>query len=102
MKTTIAILRAAGLLEGTSYLMLLFIAMPLKYVFGQPFAVQLIGSAHGGLFVIYVMVALWASRKLAWPMRRLATVILAAILPFGPFVIDRSLQREAQTPTTPG
>jgi len=95
MKTTIAILRSTGLLEGTSYLLLLFVAMPIKYLFGQPVAVQVIGAAHGVFFVLYVLIAMWAARKLRWPMKRLAKVIVASILPFGPFVIDRSLKQEA-------
>lgn len=95
MKTSISIVRAIGLLEGTSYLLLLFVAMPLKYVFGEPVAVKLVGSAHGALFVLYVVVAILASRKLRWTMRKLASVVLAAVLPFGPFVIDRQLQRDA-------
>jgi integral membrane protein len=96
MRTTISIVRATGLLEGTSYLLLLFVAMPLKYVFGEPAAVQLIGSAHGALFVIYVLVAVWAARKLRWSTKKLASIVLAAILPFGPFVIDRQLQRDTR------
>jgi integral membrane protein len=95
MNKAITIVRATGLLEGTSYLMLLFIAMPLKYLFGEPAAVQVIGSAHGGLFLVYVGIAVWASRKLRWPLIRLGVVIVAAVLPFGPFVLDRSLRREA-------
>lgn len=101
MDKTIAIVRATGLLEGTSYLILLFIAMPLKYLFGEPAAVQVVGSAHGGLFVLYVGVALWASRKLEWPFVRLAAVILAAVLPFGPFVLDRSLRKEIEGASPP-
>ncbi len=101
MKKVIAVVRATGLLEGTSYLLLLFIAMPLKYLFGEPAAVQAIGAAHGALFVLYVVIAVWASRKLRWSFLRLAGVILAAVLPFGPFVLDRSLRREEALLTPP-
>jgi integral membrane protein len=69
--------------------------MPFKYLFGQPVAVQMIGAAHGGFFLLYVLIAVWAARTLRWPMKRLITVIVAAILPFGPFIIDRSLKQEA-------
>ncbi len=99
MKTTSTYLRWIGLLEGTSYLLLLFVAMPLKYLFAKPFAVQVLGSAHGGLFVVYVLAAMLASRQLRWPLRRLATVLVAAVLPFGPFVIDRSLSAWLRDPT---
>lgn len=101
MNRAIAIVRATGLLEGTSYLILLFIAMPLKYLFGEPAAVQVVGSAHGGLFVLYVGVALWASRKLQWPLFKLGLVVLAAVLPFGPFVLDRSLRKEIERTSSP-
>ncbi len=87
-------LRWAGWAEGLSFLLLLGIAMPLKYLAGRPEAVRLVGSAHGGLFVIYIVVALIAARRFAWPWHRFAIAFIAAFLPFGPFWFDARLRRE--------
>jgi len=87
-------LRWAGWAEGLSFLLLLGIAMPLKYLAGQPEAVRLVGSAHGGLFVIYIVVALIVARRFSWPWSRFAMAFVAAFLPFGPFWFDARLRRE--------
>ncbi len=86
--------RIAALLEGWSYLILLFIAIPLKYVVGIPLAVRIVGSVHGFLFITFI-IALYrviAARK--WPLRRALRGFLYSLTPFGAFVFDRSLVRE--------
>jgi integral membrane protein len=90
-------LRAAALAEGVSYLVLLFAAMPLKYFFGQPLAVRIVGSIHGLLFLVFgaALLAAWHHRR--WPLRRATLVFLSSLVPFGAFVMDRSLKREHQT-----
>lgn len=91
--------RAAGLLEGVSLLLLLGVAMPLKYLADQPEAVRVVGWCHGILFIFYCLtVALaFAQRRLAWPLALLAFV--AAFVPFGPFLLDARLKRaEAASP----
>lgn len=92
MRTVLGRLRIAGLIEGLSYLLLLFIAMPLKYAFGMPEAVKYVGQAHGLLFVLYVLLLLhaWGNKKLTIKWFLLGCV--AAVLPFGPFVYDRKLK----------
>ena len=86
-------LRLVGKIEGVSFLVLLCIAMPLKYAAGLPMAVKLVGWAHGVLFILFVA-SLWAARKEAkLPDRLSAMVFIAALLPFGPFVIDRRLEQ---------
>ena len=81
-----------GLAEGTSYLLLLGIAMPLKYVAGIPEAVKYTGWVHGLLFVVFGVLVLhaWANRSISFVMALGAMV--AAVLPFGPFVFDRFLK----------
>lgn len=94
---TLAALRAAGIAEGISYLLLLGIAMPLKYLADWPLGVQIVGWAHGLLFVSYLVLAALAWWQLRWPFRRLVEAFFAALLPFGPFVWDRRvLQAEAR------
>ena len=68
--TTIHQLRVLGLIEGASFLVLLLIAMPLKYLAGMPVAVRYVGMAHGLLFVLYVAAGLWTGISLRWPVRR--------------------------------
>ncbi|MBZ2178008.1 MAG: DUF3817 domain-containing protein [Acidobacteria bacterium] len=87
-------LRWAGWAEGLSFLLLLGVAMPLKYLAGRPEAVRVVGAAHGGLFVIYIVLVLLAARRDAWPARRVGEAFAAAFLPFGPFWFDARLRRE--------
>jgi len=87
-------LRWAGWAEGVSFLLLLGVAIPLKYLAGRPEAVRAVGAAHGGLFVIYVVLVLIAARRHSWPGRRVGTALAAAFLPFGPFWFDARLRRE--------
>jgi integral membrane protein len=94
LKTPIGRLRAVGLLEGASFLVLLFIAMPLKYLAGMPMAVKLVGWAHGLLFVLYLVVLGQAAGALRWSPLRVGAALMAALLPFGPFVLDVRLRRE--------
>ena len=78
--------------EGVSFLLLLGIAMPLKYMWGKPGAVKVVGWIHGILFMVFCVALLRATLAEKWPLRRAAGVFLAALLPFGPFVIDRWLR----------
>ncbi len=87
-------LRLAGKLEGISFILLLFVAMPLKYLAGQPMAVRVIGMAHGILFLAYCFCLLQAKFTTNWPLKRVAGLFVAALLPFGPFIADRRLKRE--------
>lgn len=94
MGSSLGRLRIVGLLEGLSYVLLVFVAMPLKYLAGKPEAVRILGSVHGALFMVLVVVLAGAAAERGWGFRRIAIVFVAALLPFGPFVIDRSLREE--------
>lgn len=85
-------LRLLALTEGVSFLLLLGIAMPLKYLAGLPAAVKIVGWAHGLLFVALCLLLLKVTLEERWPIGRAAMVFIAALLPFGPFVIDRRLK----------
>lgn len=95
---TIRRLRVAGLLEGASLLVLMGIAMPLKYAAGRPEAVQVVGWIHGALFVFYCLLLEHARRDRRWSLRRAAVLFAAAWVPFGTFVTDRSLRRQERQP----
>jgi len=92
MKHPVSFLRSVGLLEAISYLILLFVAMPLKYAWGMPVAVKIVGSVHGGLFVLFC-IALWrVLMHTGWPFSRAVLVFFASLLPFVPFFIDRRMR----------
>ncbi len=89
-------LRFLGKVEGISYLLLLGVAMPLKYLAELPMAVKVVGWAHGVLFIALcgVLFQVWRVRRWSWT--RAAMVFVAALLPFGPFVIDGRLKAEEE------
>ncbi|HEX2860888.1 MAG TPA: DUF3817 domain-containing protein [Lacunisphaera sp.] len=93
IKTSIGRLRVIGFWEGVSFLVLLGIAMPLKYYHGNPGAVRVVGMAHGVLFLLYVGAAVHAALDHGWTWKRTAVVLAASLLPGGPFVVDAKLLR---------
>lgn len=96
-RSALQILRVVGLLEGLSFVVLLFVAMPLKHLWHMPTPVRVIGSAHGLLFVAFVGSFYRVATERSWPTARSALVFVASLLPFGTFVLDRSLKRELET-----
>lgn len=86
--------RGISFFEGLSLLLLLFIAMPLKYVWGNPEYVRIIGMAHGLLFVVYVFLAIMTKFELNWKAKTLAVVLFASIVPFGTFYIDKKYLKD--------
>ena len=98
LKTALGRLRFIGWWEGVSFLVLLGVAMPLKYFAGEPAAVRVVGMAHGVLFVLYVLAAIHAALEYNWSWKRTALVMLASILPAGPFIVDAKLLRSQNEP----
>ena len=94
LKTSVGRLRVVGWWEGVSFLVLLGVAMPLKYFAGWPLAVRVVGLAHGVLFLLYIWAAIQAALDRHWPWKRTAIVLAASLLPAGPFVIDAKILRE--------
>lgn len=92
LTTSIGRLRFIGYLEGLSFLVLLGIAMPLKYMADIPEPVTWTGIIHGALFTVYLLAIAWTLlvRKLTFKEAFLGVV--AAFLPFGPFFMDRKLR----------
>lgn len=82
-----------GYLEGISFLLLLGVAMPLKYLMGIYEPVKYIGMAHGVLFMLYVYVLISTASKVKLPLWAMPSGVVASLLPFGPFVFDRVLKR---------
>ncbi len=88
--------RLIGTLEGASFLILLLIAMPLKYMAGIPEMVKYVGWAHGLLFVLYLLVVAQAKFILNWSLKQVFFAVVASVIPFGPFIIDRRFLKEAE------
>lgn len=94
LQSPVGRLRVIGIAEGVSLLVLMGIAMPLKYLAGKPDAVRVVGWLHGLLFVAFVLAALMVYRQRKWPFGKLVLAVVAAFLPFGTFVFDRQLRKE--------
>jgi integral membrane protein len=83
-----------ALLEGISYVLLLAVAMPLKYFFDLPMAVKVVGWAHGVLFMAYLAFLLLCWIEYSWSFMRVIKYFAASLLPVVPFYIERSLRKE--------
>ena len=93
MTSKISWLRLTAFLEGVSFLILLGIAMPLKYVWGMPEWVRAVGMAHGLLFVAYVALVAVIHAEDDWAYRKTALALVASLVPFGTFWADVKLFR---------
>jgi integral membrane protein len=93
-RTPLARLRLIGLIEGISCVLLFFVAMPLKYLADQPLAVTVVGSAHGFLWMLYVLAVLHVWRVRRWSFPRLLLFGFASIPPICTFLLDGTLRRE--------
>ena len=81
-------LRVISYLEGISYILLLFIAVPIKYYANDPSLVKLLGMPHGLLFVAFVILSLVNSKKYNWSFIKTIVVLISSIVPFGTFYVD--------------
>lgn len=101
-KSPVPFLRRIALIEGWSFLILLGIAMPLKYFADMPMAVKIVGWAHGVLFVLLCWALLQTLLNTRWSIFRCATVFIAALLPFGPFLLDGKMAQWQNEEATTG
>lgn len=81
--------RLISFLEGLSYLLLLFVAVPIKYIGENEIFVKMLGMPHGLLFIIYIIMAILLKYELSWNSKIFWSVLIASIIPFGTFYIDR-------------
>jgi integral membrane protein len=93
MASKISWLRLTAFLEGVSFLVLLGIAMPLKYAFGMPEWVRAVGLAHGWLFIAYVALVAYLRAAQDWSHKKTALALIASVVPFGTFWADAKLFR---------
>jgi len=85
--------RVVSILEGLSYILLLFIAVPIKYIGGDETYVKMFGMPHGVLFVAYIFMAYLLKKEIGWDKKTYYIVLLASIIPFGTFYIDKKYLR---------
>ena len=90
---SIQTLRILGFIEGVSYLLLLSVAMPMKYFFGIPMAVKIVGMAHGVLFIAYCLLLALQMKANKWNLLFGIHLFVATLVPFGTFVTDRKLAK---------
>lgn len=99
--TLLRSLRITAIAEGISFIVLLFIAMPLKYMADMPMAVKVTGWIHGALFVLFIGLAWRVMDQYRQSFLWLAKGFIASLLPFGTFFWDRSLKKlEAESTQT--
>ena len=94
LSSSLGRLRVVAFMEGVSFLVLLGIAMPLKYAAGRPEAVKYVGMAHGLLFVLYVLLLLIVGLERGWSARKIMLGFIASLVPLGTFWADKHLFRE--------
>lgn len=92
--TSLGRLRIIGFIEGISFLLILFVTMPLKYFYSMGEPNKVIGMIHGLLFVLYIYAVIQATFDNKWNFKRSFLAILASIIPFGTFWADKKLFRE--------
>jgi len=93
MFSLINIFRVTAFLEGVSYILLLFIATPIKYFGDDPQYVKMLGMPHGILFMLYVILAFMLKQENSWFKSNFKMVLLASIIPFGTFVLERKYNK---------
>ena len=89
----IKLFRLAAFLEGVSYILLLFIAVPIKYLLDDPTYVKLLGMPHGILFVGYIIFAVIGKNKFKWSYLEFFIISAASLVPFGTFYVDKKYLR---------
>ncbi|MBO6880265.1 MULTISPECIES: DUF3817 domain-containing protein [Winogradskyella] len=95
MLKLLPVFRIVTLLEGVSYILLLFVATPIKYFGNDPQYVKLLGMPHGLLFIAYIVLAILISKDMKWNNRTLRTVLLASIIPFATFYVEKKFLRKS-------
>lgn len=92
----VKMLRIVGVIEGISFLLLLGVAMPMKYVWDNPIWVKYLGMAHGVLFLLFLALLFIVCHRMKWSLSVFVMGLIAAVLPFAPFLFDQKLKALAQ------
>ena len=87
------IFRFISFLEGISFLLLILLAVPIKYFEGNEFYVKLLGMPHGILFVLYIVLLVFIKKQMKWDFKITGIVAIASIIPFDTFYVDKKYLR---------
>ena len=91
MTKQLKLFRKAAYIEGWSFIILLFIAMPLKYLMGFAIATKIVGMAHGGLFIWFVYTLYMSTNEQKWGAKFTIIAFISSLIPFGTFFLDKKL-----------
>ena len=94
LKSSYIRFRIISLLEGLSYLILVFIAMPIKYIGDNPYFVKIFGMGHGVLFILFCIFLLEAFKRCNWSKMVSVKYFIYSLIPFGFILIDKSLRQQ--------
>lgn len=92
LETNLKKFRLIAFMEGISFLTLLFIAMPIKYILGEPLLVKLVGMAHGGLFLLFLYLLFVTAKEYKWNISFISMAFIASLIPFGTFYLEKKLK----------
>lgn len=95
IKNSLGRLRIISIFEGLSFLVLLGIAMPFKYILGEPLLVRYVGMAHGLLFMVFIAALLDATHRYQWSLKFSLTCFACSLVPLAPFWLESKLKKEA-------
>jgi integral membrane protein len=92
LNDTFSRFRLISFIEGISFLVLLFIAMPLKYLAGIPLAVKIVGMTHGVLFILFVIALYMAMKRYQWKFLTFQLFVYS-LIPFGFILIEKTIMK---------
>lgn len=92
MNNSVKNFRIINTVEGYSYLILLFIAMPMKYLMEIPIATKVVGTIHGILFIAFIILLIMAWQKAKWSFKETLIFFIASLIPFGTFFTKKRVQ----------
>lgn len=92
--TALGRFRLVGIAEGFSYLLLLFIGMPAKYLLHTPSIIKVMGWMHGVLFILYVIALINVAIANKWSILKTLLAFVVSLIPFATFVFDKTLREE--------
>jgi len=92
MKNSVKKFSLINTIEGYSYLLLLFVAMPMKYLMGIAIATKIVGSIHGFLFILFMILLVIAWQDAKWSLKETVIFFIASLIPFGTFFTKKTIQ----------
>jgi integral membrane protein len=98
----LAIYRVAAVVTGLGLLLLVLVAIPLHYIWDQPWLSETYSPIHGAIFMVYVVVVIWVSTRRHWSPVKALLVILAGVVPFASFVVERRVIADELAASTSG